>query len=203
MTAPERRAATGRVRTRIIGRAILVDMTSDPPFLLRRGRPEDALPILEVQRSAIRGTAVSAYGPTVINEWAPEPIAPERVAHFRRWIDVGEELIVVAVDAHEHIIGFGSIVPRNSELRAVYVAAEHGRRGAGSAILARLEAMARELGLTELRMASSINAVPFYEANGFISLERGDHRLPSGNRMACVRMRKTLGSSAARPANAR
>jgi putative acetyltransferase len=116
------------------------------------------------------------------------------VEDFMRWIELGEELIVVAVDCHQHIIGFGSIVPRNSELRAVYVAAEHGRQGAGSAILARLEEMARELGVIELRMDSSINAVPFYEANGFISLERGEHPMPSGNRMACVRMRKTLGS---------
>lgn len=169
-------------------------MTAEPPFLLRRGRPSDALPILEAQRSAIRGSAVSAYGPTVINEWAPETIAPKRVEDFMRWIESGEELIVVAVDANEHIVGFGSIVPRNSELRAVYVAAEHGRQGAGSAILARLEEMARELGMTELRMDSSINAVPFYEANGFISLEHGEHPMPSGNRMACVRMRKTLGS---------
>ena len=169
-------------------------MTQEPPFLLRRGHPGDALPILEAHRSAIRGTAVSAYDPTVINEWAPETIAPKRVEDFMRWIESGEELIVVAVDSNEHLIGFGSIVPRNSELRAVYVAAEHGRQGVGSAILARLEAMARELGLTELRMDSSINAVRFYEANGFISLERGEHPMPSGNRMACVRMRKTLGS---------
>lgn len=112
-----------------------------------------------------------------------------------RWIESGEELIVVAIDSNEHIVGFGSIVPRHSELRAVYVAAEHGRRGAGRAILTRLEAMARELGMTELHMDSSTNAVPFYEANGFISLERGEHLMPSGNRMACVRMRKTLRSS--------
>ncbi|HEY6924113.1 MAG TPA: GNAT family N-acetyltransferase [Steroidobacteraceae bacterium] len=150
------------------------------------------MPILEAHRSAIRGTAVSAYSPAIINEWAPETIAPQRVENFRRCIESGEELIVVAVDAAEHIIGFGSIVPRNSELRAVYVAAEHGREGVGSAILARLEEMARALGLTELRMESSINAVAFYEANGFISLEHGEHPMPSGNHMACVRMRKTL-----------
>ena len=76
----------------------------------------------------------------------------------------------------------------------MYVAEEHGRKGTGSAILARLEEMARDLGVTELHMDSSISAVPFYEANGFISLERGEHPMPSGNRMACVRMRKTLGS---------
>ena len=43
-------------------------------------------------------------------------------------------------------------------------------------------------------MDASINAVPFYEANGFISLEPGEHIMPSGARMACVRMRKVLRS---------
>ena len=44
-------------------------------------------------------------------------------------------------------------------------------------------------------MDASINSVPFYEANGFISLELGEHPLPSGNRMACMRMRKAILSS--------
>jgi hypothetical protein len=41
-------------------------------------------------------------------------------------------------------------------------------------------------------MDASINAVRFYEANGFMSLERGEHVMPSGGRMACVRMLKAL-----------
>jgi GNAT superfamily N-acetyltransferase len=152
------------------------------------------LAILEAQRSAIRGNAASAYGPPIIDEWAPAVIVPQRVEAFVRWIERGEELIVVALDSDTRIVGFGSIVPGNSVLRAVYVAAEHGRQGAGRAILDRLEELAREAGLTELRMDASINAVPFYDANGFISLERGEHLMPSGNRMACVRMRKALRS---------
>ena len=87
------------------------------PFLLRRGRPDDALAILEAHRSAVRGTAASAYSATIINEWALRSIASERVDDFMRWIERGEELIVVAVDSTERIIGFGSIVPANSELQ--------------------------------------------------------------------------------------
>jgi putative acetyltransferase len=90
------------------------------------------------------------------------------------------------------IIGFGSIVPANSELRAVYVDAAHGGQGVGRALLARLEELARDAGVAELRMDASINAVPFYEVNGFTSLERGEHVMSSGGRMACVRMRKAL-----------
>jgi GNAT superfamily N-acetyltransferase len=161
-------------------------------YLLRRGCPNDALAILEAHRSAIRGTAVSAYSSAIIDEWAPAVIAPQRVESFERCIERGEELIVVAVDSSERVIAFGSIVPSNSELRAVYVAAEHGRQGVGRAILTRLEELAREVGMTELRMDASVNAVPFYEANGFVSLERGEHPMPSGGRMACVRMRKAV-----------
>lgn len=164
------------------------------PFQLRRGRPDDALGILEAQRSAIRQTAASAYSPSIIDQWAPVVIVPERVEAFQRWIVRGEELIVVATEPAGQIIGFGSIVASNSELRAVYVAAAYGGQGVGRALLARLEELARDAGLTELRMDASINAVPFYEANGFISLERAEHVMSSGGRMACVRMRKALRS---------
>jgi len=162
------------------------------PFSLRRGRPNDALSILEAQRSAIRGTAAASYTPAIIDEWAPPIIVPQRVEAFARWIERDEELIIVATDSNERIIGFGSIVPNSAELRALYVAAAHGRRGVGRAILGRLEELAREVGLSELHMDSSINAVPFYEANGFTSLEQGEHRMASGGRMACVRMRKAI-----------
>jgi GNAT superfamily N-acetyltransferase len=163
-------------------------------FQLRLGRPDDALAILEAQRSAIRQTAASAYSPAIIDEWAPAIIVPERVDAFRRWIERGEELIVVAVVPTGGIIGFGSIVPANSELRAVYMDAAYGRQGVGRALLVRLEELARHAGLAELRMDASVNAVPFYEANGFISLERAEHLMSSGGRMACVRMRKLLPS---------
>ena len=168
--------------------------TAALPFQLRPGRPDDALAILKAQRSAIRQTAASAYSPAIIDEWAPVVIVTERVETFQRWIERGDELIVVATDSAGKIIGFGSIVPTNSELRAVYVDAAYGRQGVGRALLARLEELARDAGLTELRMDASINAVPFYEANGYFSLERGEHMMPSGARMACVRMRKVLRS---------
>src|ERR1700735_5818104 len=168
--------------------------TTAPPFQLRPGRPDDALAILEAHRSAIRQTAASVYNPAIIDEWAPAVIVRERVDSFQRWIERGEELIVVAVEPAGQIIGFGSIVPANSELRAVYVDAAYGGQGVGRALLAWLEKLARDARLAELRMDASINAVRFYEANGFISLEHGEHPMPSGARMACVRMRKTLPS---------
>lgn len=161
-------------------------------FDIRFASPGDAAAILEVHRAAVRGSAAGFYSCEVIEEWAPLSVPPERVEAFQRTIAGGEEVVVVAVDSSNHILGFGSIVPSNDELRAVYVRSEHGRKGVGSAILRRLESLAREAGLTQLRMDASINAEAFYKANGFVVEDRGEHIMSSGGRMACVRMRKAL-----------
>jgi ribosomal protein S18 acetylase RimI-like enzyme len=163
------------------------------PFAIRSALAGDALAILEAQRSAVRGGAASdAYRQEIIDHWAPERIAPQRIEAFARSIERREAVVLVAEDEAGRILGFGSIVPGNCELRALYVRAEHGRCGVGRAILSRLEALAREAGLEELRLDASVNAVPFYRAQGYIALERGEHVLKSGARMDCVRMRKAM-----------
>jgi GNAT superfamily N-acetyltransferase len=150
------------------------------------------LGILEAQRSALPGSAIVLYRQGIIEEWASASIGPKQVEDFAQWIRRGEESIVVAVEHSGGIIGFGAIEPKKSELRAVYVTAKHGRRGIGRALLGQLEDKARNAGLTALRMNASINAVRFYEANGFISLGCGVHTMPYGRRMPYVRMQKNL-----------
>jgi putative acetyltransferase len=90
------------------------------------------------------------------------------------------------------IAGFGAIVGANNELRAMYVAAAFGRRGVGSALLRELERLAKERGCGELHMHSSLTAAPFYVQHGYQDLGRADHTLSSGEKMACVRMRKVF-----------
>jgi hypothetical protein len=55
-----------------------------------------------------------------------------------------------------------------------------------------MERIAGEHGLTHLDLYASVNAQPFYVALGYEALERGDHVLRSGLRMAAVKMRKNL-----------
>ena len=92
----------------------------------------------------------------------------------------------------DQIVAFGSIEPASGELRALYVAPAHGRHGIAARILAALETRARRRGLTELHMNASLNAEAFYRRHGYAALGRGEHTLPSGGTMICVRMRKTL-----------
>jgi putative acetyltransferase len=90
-------------------------------------------------------------------------------------------------------VGIGVLVPQGSELRACYVTPSETRRGVGSALVAEIERIAREHGLTYLRLASSVTAEPFYLRLGYHVEARSDHVLRSGTRMAAVKMRKDLG----------
>jgi hypothetical protein len=81
-------------------------------------RSEDARAYLGVQRAAVRGLAIEYYSQTVIEAWAPLPITDEDVDgvlanpenEFRLIAEVGDE-----------IVGIGSVIPNQMELRACYV----------------------------------------------------------------------------------
>jgi hypothetical protein len=46
--------------------------------------------------------------------------------------------------------------------------------------------------VSALALVSTVGAEAFYAACGYEVVERGEHVLSSGHRMACVRMRKQL-----------
>ena len=162
-------------------------------FSVTRAEPEDAEPILRVRFAAIHETAAAFYPEEILQNWSG-PITEERIQRMKRAISGEEELFVVARHGAE-LVGFGCIVPKYNALRGLYVHPSVGRRGVGAQILEALEKRAICAGMASLEIEASINAEAFYARHGFAVVARGTHRLRSGQEMACVRMRKTLGSA--------
>jgi putative acetyltransferase len=157
---------------------------------LELARPEDATAVLAVRDAAIRGTAAQLYGTDVAADWVSHR-SPDTDRELAERIAAGAEVAIVARIAGR-IVAFGSIEPASNELRALYTAPAHGRRGIGSLILAELEAQARRLGMAELHMDAALNAEALYRRHGYAELGRGEHPLPSGRTMTCVLMGKLL-----------
>ncbi len=155
---------------------------------IRPATASDAEGIIGVHYAAVQETA--AYPPDVIANWSPPP-SEARFEHIRRAIDSGDALLVIA-EVDSAVVGFGSVVPDQNELRAVYVHPDFGRRGIGSLILNQLERLAVERGVNHLALDASINSEAFYRQHGYEVIERGSHRFGSGFEMACVKMRKRL-----------
>jgi len=154
---------------------------------IRPFRPDDAQAFLEVHHAAVRGTAAGDYPASVIDAWAPAILE----SHVER-VKADRTSIRILALHHDEIVGIGEIVPDKGELRACYVSPLHGGQGIGRAIVGELEVIARSKGALSLWLDSSLTAEAFYESLGYVVLERGEHVLGTGVRMACVRMCKEL-----------
>jgi len=142
------------------------DSVKPPPadLKIRPFEERDAEAVLRVHWNAVHHIARADYDAAVLDEWS-RAVDAARLATFAAHRAADDERIVVA-EIGGDVVGFGSIVPRNEELRAVYVASGAARRGVGTAILRELERLARQLGLSALRLNSSLTAEPFYRAAG-------------------------------------
>ena len=157
--------------------------------MLREMRADDARQFLLVHHESVRGIAAKDYAPEIVEEWAPMPISNEAVAHVAANPD--DEVRIVA-EMDSEIVGIAVIIPKGNELRACYVSPKAARMGVGSALVSRIEQIASQHGLKYLELASSITAEPFYASLGYESLERSEHVMSTGGRMACVKMRKQI-----------
>jgi GNAT superfamily N-acetyltransferase len=165
-------------------------------------------------RAAVRG-ARSAYPERTLAAWASLP------ALYHAWaMTAGGETILVAelgtagrADAGrivgkralslapgrsrgrgagrggERIVGYAGL--RGSEVTALFVRPSAARRGVASALLARIEALARRRGVGRLFVDAARSGVAFYRARGFTNRRTIRVPLPGGALLA-VRMEKRL-----------
>jgi hypothetical protein len=96
------------------------------PATVRLAVAADAVAIIDLHFAAVHRTASTFYSPEVLDSWSRRP-DEARYLQMREIITGGDEVILVAEDASE-VVGFGSVVPRVRELRAVYVHPDAGRR---------------------------------------------------------------------------
>lgn len=152
----------------------------------------DVEAILRVHYGAVHEFGKRSYDSEVLDEWSP-PVDERRIMDLTKTMvenQDGETWLVA--EGKQGVVGFGSLVPKNNELRACYVEPSSSGSGAGQAILKELEALARKLKLQQLQMDASLNAESFYLRHGYRVDGRGAHILRSGRKMQCVYMSKKL-----------
>jgi ribosomal protein S18 acetylase RimI-like enzyme len=161
------------------------------PFAIRTADPDDADAIAAAHVDSIESIGAGFYGADVVRDWG----AAIQPGMYRRAMAEGETFFVAVVsrDAGREVLGFSSHrVDAGQHGVAVYVRGMAARRGIGSALLRIALSSASAAGAPGVQLDSSLAAVDFYRANGFVEAGRGDHRLGSGRAMACVVMRKDL-----------
>jgi len=164
---------------------LLIHETASNAMIVRKAGHNDAEGICRVQSAAIRQLCASHYSPAEIEAWAG-PVEPN---WYRNVIGIRE--LFVAVEG-ETIIGFAQLNLDTAEVDAIYVHPAAARRGVGSALLRRLEDVARQHDLASLHVAASLNSVPFYKSSGFHGQRHTKFPILPGVEIASLVMEKAL-----------
>jgi putative acetyltransferase len=166
------------------------------PFEIRGAGADDADAIAAAHIDSIESIGPRFYSADIVRDWGVA-IQPRM---YRDAMAAGEVFFVAAAsqEGRREVLGFSSHHvddgrPDDGKYSVgVYVRGIAARRGIGSALMRMAEASAIAAGAVSLRLDSSLAAVDFYKANGFVETGRGDHRLRTGRTMGCVFMQKNL-----------
>lgn len=163
-------------------------------IVVREAAPEDASRIRDVHLASIEGLARKGYDDEQVRAWAHDRDPDEYP------IESTDTYFVVA-ERDGQIVGFGQMKPDadeyfettvDGEITAVYVHPSVARHGVGARIYAELEAAARRNEVTSLGLWASLNAVPFYEAQGYQRRTEHIHEFAEGTEGTVVEMTKLL-----------
>jgi len=87
--------------------------------LIRSAIVDDAQGILKTHSAAVHRTASRQYASDILTAWAA-PFGADNVRRMAGIVASQSELVLIA-EIGANIVGFGSIVAKNIELRAIYV----------------------------------------------------------------------------------
>lgn len=131
---------------------------------IRMGGLDDASDICRVLRRSITECCVQDHRaqPEILDSWLGNK-SPENVAS---WIASPSNYTLVALRDGE-LVGI-ALVTQAGKLSLCYLVPEALHAGIGKAMLAGVEARAREWGISVLRLHSTSTARDFYSRNGYI-----------------------------------
>ncbi len=138
---------------------------------IRLAQPDDRLKLVELQRRASLAGA--------------EDEVRRQLRERPELIDLEAEMIadnqVMVAGVGDAIVGFATIVTHegdDAELEGLFVEPSHWRKGIGTALLHAIEREAVAWDANRLHVLANLEAVQFYEANGFERL--GEQRTELG-----------------------
>jgi GNAT superfamily N-acetyltransferase len=152
--------------------------------LIRIAERRDAVAAWDTRNAAILAQCAGHYPEDELATWTSGVVTEQFIQ------SVAENWYVATVD--NMIIGTGALNCVTGQIDAIFVHPDMMGNGIGRQIMAFLERLAIQTGLTRLTLDSTLNAAPFYRLCGFVGDHRSVYNSPRGISLACISMTKQL-----------
>jgi len=129
--------------------------------MLRDYRPGDTEILIALFRDTVRATNLGAYTRDQVLAWAPDEI------DLAAWTERQARSRTLIAERDECLLGFAELQD-GAHLHMLYVHKDYQGQGIASALLRRVEVIARKHGTQRLTTDASITARAFFECKGFI-----------------------------------
>lgn len=155
----------------------------------RAAKIGDARAILTVKQAAIGAIDGDEYTASQLDAWRP---GDDLVDDFGRAIE-SNRFEILLVESGPAPAGYGVLNTQENRIDAVFVHPDYHGEGIGSSLVSQFESRARISGLSELQIASSLNARGFYETLGYRDVGRKQREI-NGVELEFAVMRKVFDS---------
>jgi putative acetyltransferase len=149
---------------------------------IRLGNRADLQRMQALQAASLMELAITAYAPQQIKALVSSQ------AQSRSYYD---EILVLAEIAGQ-LVGFGCLSQDCHQIQGLFVHPHWARQGIGSALISRIEGMAKECRVRELIVTASLAGVPFYESQGYRTLHKTGFWASDTVWIPCLEMAKYL-----------
>ncbi|WP_257287552.1 MULTISPECIES: GNAT family N-acetyltransferase [unclassified Endozoicomonas] len=112
-------------------------------------------------------------------------------SNSENFMDSVEQNFLVAMMEGEEA-GTGMIDTRDSAVDAIFVDPQFMRMGVARKMMIHLEQIAKEAGLSQIKLNSTLNAAPFYRRRGFEGDKVSTYHSPGGIMLDFIPMTKSL-----------
>lgn len=100
--------------------------------------------------------------------------------------------VTLVAEETGRIVAFGQFNPEQGEVETLYVAPGFTGKGLGKTLLKMFEEMALEKGIGWMQMGSTLNAVGFFEKEGYKQTKMEQLQLAGGTTLPRIRMSKSF-----------
>ena len=146
---------------------------------------EDLDAISTLHRESILELCTTHYTMVELSQWI-HALEPDK------YIALFADREVFVAEENGRILGFAVLDLRRSIINATYVSPKTVLKGIGRGLVEMMENVAKQGGVSQLQLNSTLNAVPFYEHLGYAQGRTACNRLPTGIELPCVLMSKNL-----------
>ncbi|MBY6186567.1 GNAT family N-acetyltransferase [Marinobacter hydrocarbonoclasticus] len=153
-------------------------------FSIRSACRADAAAVMRLRRRAILAGCKGHYAAEDLAIWTEGEPGEAFLADLER--------AFYLVEANGELAGSGMVDLKTGQVDAIFTDPDWTGQGVAAAMMAHLEALARQQGLAKLTLDATLNAAPFYRRCGFSGEALSHYHSPRGLTLSCVPMEKGL-----------